>query len=103
MVHRLVFTPKALNHLEALFDYLAAAASPRVAERFTAGAIDHLDLLTAHPRIGVQRDDIRPGLRTLIYRGRLTIAFVVEDTTVVVLGFYYGGRDVEALLADDEV
>ncbi|WP_266100886.1 hypothetical protein [Sphingobium soli] len=35
------------------------------------------------------RDDLRPGLRTTAWRRRVTIAFAVEDTAVVVVGFLW--------------
>ena len=44
------------------------------------------------------RDDLRPGLRTTAWRRRVTIAYVVEEAVVVVVGVYYGGRDFETLL-----
>jgi toxin ParE1/3/4 len=39
------------------------------------------------------REDIRPGLRILGYRGRVSIAFEVAASTVTIVGVFYGGRD----------
>lgn len=47
------------------------------------------------------RDDLRPGLRTTAWRCRVTIAFAVEGTAVVIIGIFYGGRDFENLLSED--
>jgi toxin ParE1/3/4 len=54
--------------------------------------------LSEFPKRGTPRDDLRPGLRTIAWRRRVTIAFVVEDADVVVIGLFYGGRDFESLL-----
>jgi toxin ParE1/3/4 len=50
---------------------------------------------------GTRRDAIRPGLRTLGYRQRVTVAFRVTDTTVVILRVLYGSRDLEGLLREE--
>ena len=42
-----------------------------------------------------------PGLRILGYRGRVTIAFTVEDNFVLIHRIFYGGRDWEAELSDE--
>lgn len=51
---------------------------------------------------GAAREDVRPGLRTLGHRRRAVIAFAVTDTTVAIIGVYYGGRDIDAILAADD-
>lgn len=51
--------------------------------------------------VGVAREDLRPGLRTIGFRRRVVIAFSVTDATVEVHGVFYGGRDYETLLRDD--
>jgi toxin ParE1/3/4 len=100
VTHRIVIAPEARDDLESLYDYIAGAASPAIALRFTDGILDRLALLADRPGIGAPRDDLRPGLRTLAYRGRATIAFMVDDVEVVVLGVFYGGRDFESLLRE---
>lgn len=100
MAHRIVVTPEANDQLDNIYRYIAEAASPTIALHFTGGIIDHLAILADYPRIGTARDDLRPGLRTLAHRRRVTIAFVVENSEVVVIGFYYGGQDFETLLRD---
>jgi hypothetical protein len=39
-------------------------------------------------------------LRTISWRRRVTLAFMVEEHDVVVIGAFYGGRDVESLLKE---
>lgn len=102
MTYRIVVTPEARDQLDAIYDYIAGAASPDIAFRFTEGIVDHLATLSEDPRIGTPRDDLRSGLRTLPHQRRVTIAFVVENEAVVVIGFYYGGQDFETLLRDEQ-
>lgn len=59
--------------------------------------------LALFPLRGVPREDIRPGLRVTHHKGRILVAYSVdEDTrTVSVLGIFYGGQDYEAALSGD--
>lgn len=45
---------------------------------------------------GTRRDDVRPGLRTVGFERRLTVAFVVDDNSVTVLRVFGAGRDWES-------
>jgi toxin ParE1/3/4 len=94
------FAPHAEDDLSELFDYIAAAASPEIAGRYVDELIAYCETLATFPQGGTLRDDIRPGLRTTGFRGRVVIAFATIDDTVVVLGIYYGGRDYETLLTE---
>jgi len=98
MPYRIVFTPEARDQLDDLHIYISAAADVETASRFTDGIINHIAGLSEFPKRGTPREDIRPGLRTLSWRRRVTIAFMVEESAVVVIGIFYGGRDFESLL-----
>lgn len=100
MTHRLVFTPEARDQLAALHAYIASVADAGTAARFVDGIIDHAATLRDFSARGTPRDDLRAGLRTLSWRWRVTLAFVVEEHDVVVIGAFYGGRDVESLLKE---
>jgi toxin ParE1/3/4 len=45
---------------------------------------------------GQARDDLLPGLRTVGFERRATIAFMVTSEAVLIEGVFYGGRDFEA-------
>lgn len=98
MSHRVVFSPEAADQLLHLYTYIARAASPSVAARYTEAIVAYCESLNVFPHRGVQRDDIRPGLRITHYRKRAVIAFAVDAEQVSILGIYYGGRDYESLL-----
>jgi len=101
MQYRVVFAPEAQEQLAALYRYIAAAASPEIAERYTSAIVTYCESLQTFPRRGTRRDDIRPGLRTTNYKKRAVIAFDVDANTVSIIGIFYGGRDYEALLQSD--
>ena len=62
----------------------------------------HCEGLAIFPYRGTMRDDLRPGLRTTVYKKRVVIAIMVDDEAqrVDVLGVFAGGQDYEAVLTD---
>jgi toxin ParE1/3/4 len=98
--YAIVLAPEARAQLDELYDYIAEAASPAIALRFTDAILGQLEELRDFPSLGTIRDDILPGLRTIGFRRRVTIAFVVEPSEVSVVGIFYGGQDFETLLRD---
>ena len=73
-----------------------------IADRFTGAIVDYCEKLETFPHRGTRRDDLRPGLRTIGFRRRVTIAFAVEADAVTIIGIFYGGQDFEAALQIDE-
>lgn len=101
MRRKIVVSVEARAQLERLYDDIATAASPTTALRFTDAILDELRSLEDFPHRGASREDILPGLRTVGFRRRVTIAFVVEPAEVLVVGVFYGGQDFEAVLKDE--
>ena len=101
MKYRVIFSPEAEEQLAELFHYIAAAASPGIAERYINAIITYCETLDTFPLRGAKRDDIRSGLRVTNYRGRTVIAFDVDAQQVSIIGVFYGGQDFETALQDD--
>jgi plasmid stabilization system protein ParE len=78
MSHRAVFSPEAADQLLHLYAYIARATSRPVAARYTEAIVAYCESLNVLPHRGVQRDDIRPGLRITHYRRRALVAFAVD-------------------------
>ena len=59
--------------------------------------------LTLFPLRGVPREDIRPSLRVTYHKGRTLIAYAVDidARTVSIVGVFYGGQDLDAVLSAD--
>jgi len=56
--------------------------------------------LATFPERGTIRDDLAPGLRTMGFERRVTIAFRVLDQVVEIVAIAYAGRDFESELQD---
>ena len=100
MNYRVVFSPQAQDQLVELFRYIAEAASPDRAAQYTDAIVGFCESLCLFPHRGIQRSDIRPGLRITNFKSRVVIAFAVDATVVSILGIFYGGQDYEAILND---
>jgi toxin ParE1/3/4 len=101
MQYTVVFSPEAQDQLAALYHYIAVAASPETAERYTNAIVTYCESLNTFPNIGTCRDDVRNGLRITHYKKRVVIAFAVDAAQVSIIGVYYGGQDYESVLQFD--
>lgn len=95
MVYTVVFSAAAGVQLSEIYSYIADHAGTALAEAFVGGITTYCQSFAEFPHRGTQRDDILPGLRTVGYKRRVTIAFIVDQAgqTVVIHGIFYGGRD----------
>ena len=98
MTRQVIFSPEAETQLVALQRHIAFEKSSAIAERFTGSIVRYCEGFKVSSHRGMRRDDIRPGLRTVGFRRRATIAFTVEDKAVTILGVFYKGRDYESSL-----
>jgi plasmid stabilization system protein ParE len=96
-----IFTPEAEEQIAVLYRYIAAAASPEIAERCISAIVTYCEGLRAFPHRGIERDDIRSNLRVTNYKGRAVIAFAVDAGLVSIIGIFYGGQDYETALQTD--
>lgn len=96
-----VLSPAAQADLISLYDYIAEQASSAVAERYVERIYEHCASFDIAAERGTKREDLRPGLRTVGFRRRVTIAFHVEPETVTIDRVLYGGRDLDRILRDD--
>lgn len=101
MKYTVIFTPEAEEQLAALYRYIAAEASPNIAERYTSAIVSYCEGLSTFPHQGICRDDIRQGLRVTNYKGRTVIAYDVSADLVSIIGLFYGGQNYETLFQPD--
>jgi toxin ParE1/3/4 len=92
---RVIFSPEAALDVSNLYDYIAKRSG-------SARAIGYVSRIEAYCREfrlfaerGTKRDEVRPGLRTVGFERRITIAFHVEPEFVVIDRILYGGRDLK--------
>jgi toxin ParE1/3/4 len=91
-VRSVVLSPEARDDLRALYDWVADAVSPQMALGYVERIETWLRGFEVAPERGTLRDDIRPGLRIVGFKRRLTVAFTVEDTHVTILRVFRAGR-----------
>ncbi|MDP2828916.1 MAG: type II toxin-antitoxin system RelE/ParE family toxin [Sulfuricellaceae bacterium] len=101
MPYNVAFTPEAVEQLAAIYRYIATAASPAIAERYTSAIVAYCEDLQTFPLRCPRRDDVRPGLRITNYKKRTVIAFDVDAEQVSIIGIFYGGQDYETALRPD--
>ena len=99
--YTVIFTPEAQDQLAELYRYIAVAASPEIAQRYTNAIITYCEGLHTIPLRGTCRDDIRLGLRITNYKKRTVIAFDVDAELVSIIGVFYGGQDYETDLQSE--
>jgi toxin ParE1/3/4 len=97
-----VISPEAEAQLLSIYHYIAGEASPETARRFTDAIVDYCASFESFPHRGSKRDDLRPNLRIVGFRRRVSIALTVGGHRVEIVGIFYGGQDYEAALLPDE-
>lgn len=101
MAREIYFRPEAEADLIRLYEYIAEDSGAGIA----AGYIERIEAaclaLADFPERGTRRDDLLPGLRTIGFERRATLAFRVLKTRVEIVTIAYGGRDFERRLRND--
>lgn len=95
---RVIFTSRAERQLDALHEYISSRAGENIADGYIGRIVTYCQKLDMFPIRGQRRDDILPGLRTIGFEGRATIAFMVDEDLVLIEGIFFGGQNFEALL-----
>jgi len=90
--YRIVWRPRALRELLALYDWIAEQADADTALSYTSRIEAHVAKLTEFPLRGTPRDDLMPGVRTISYRRRTTLAYRVVDDMVEILVLVHAGQ-----------
>ena len=83
---------KRRRDLLEIYDFVADRAGSAVALTYVQRLQAYIDGFTTFPERGTRRDDLRSGLRIVGFERRVTIAFHVEVTAVVVDRVLYAGR-----------
>ena len=98
--YRVLLSPRAFRQLAALEAFVEQETGREIARNYREEIVAHCQQLEHFPNRGSSRDDLRPGLRTMVHRRRVTIAFEVGDKAVVILAIVGRGRDIRSALSD---
>jgi toxin ParE1/3/4 len=93
---RVLFTASAERQLDRLHRHIADRAGEGIADGYVDRIVTFCQGLSTFPLRGKARDDLLPGLRTIGFERRVTIAFMVTTDAVLIEGVFYGGQDFEA-------
>lgn len=83
---------QALADLARIGDWVAANAGTQVALAYLDRIETTCARLADFPLRGTPRGDLGPGVHTISFEGRATIAYRVEAQAVLVLGIFHAGR-----------
>ncbi|WP_208611962.1 type II toxin-antitoxin system RelE/ParE family toxin [Methylobacterium pseudosasicola] len=91
----------AVADLDDLYDHIAQD-SPERAIGFIRRIRGRCERLSAMPRAGRARNDLRIGLRLVAFERRVVIAYALREDRIDILRILYRGRDVDTLLGEAE-
>ena len=99
-----ILRPAAEDDLTGIYRYIAARSGyPERAIGYIRRIRAFCDTLASFPERGQRRDDLRPGLLVIGFERRVVIAYAILDNGDIEIGrIFYGGRDYEAIMRDDE-
>jgi len=84
-----------LPTLPRLRGRVGKGAGLEVALAYTSRIEQFCRKMIPFPQRGTARDDLRPGLRTVGFERRATIAFMVKGDDVIILRILYAGRSLD--------
>ncbi|ESQ79823.1 type II toxin-antitoxin system RelE/ParE family toxin [Asticcacaulis sp. YBE204] len=98
---KVIFTPLAERQIGDLHRYITEASGFETgADRYIVRIVEYCLGLELFPERGRLRDDLLPGLRTIGFERRVTIAYLVMNDTLLIEGIYYGGQDIDGAYSD---
>jgi toxin ParE1/3/4 len=90
-------SPEASAELDRIWEYTAIKSSSlEIADRLVDTITEHFYLIAKNPRIGRQRDELRPGYRSFPV-GQYLILYRVQGEGVEIMHVLHGKRDLDAL------
>ena len=99
--HRLVYRPRARRDIHEIARWLAFRVSRQFASKYVERIKTRIQSLKFAGERGTIRQDIGPGVRAIGLMEAITVAFVVNAESVVILRVIYGGQDWRADLTTD--
>lgn len=98
MPFRVVYSARAVRQIEKLGRYIARRSSRRIAAIYIQRLQARCDDIAIAPFQGTRHDEFSSGIRTTGFERRVSIAFRVQGSTVLIVAVAYGGKRIERLL-----
>lgn len=96
-MHSVIYSGKARTDLANILRYIALD-NPERARSFVEDIVSRCELLTLTPEMGLQRDDLRRGLRVLLLDRRVVVAYRILGDDVRIVRVFHGRQDYESIL-----
>lgn len=96
-MRELVYRPLALEDLAEIYRRRAEREGFASASELVSAIQDRCEGLASFSERGTPRPEVGPGVRSIPFRRKAVIAYLVRPAAVVIIGIIYGGRDMAAL------
>ena len=97
---RVIMRPRAERDLQEAFDFIADRSGEERAAKVLRRIARKLQAQAHYPLAGRRRDELRPELRSVPVSGYVVFYVPLPDG-IRVSRVLYGGRDIEAVFADE--
>jgi toxin ParE1/3/4 len=98
---RILRRERALDDLIEHWTYRATEVSPESADALLDQIERRLLLLASYPESGTRRDELRPGLRSIVL-GKLVLLYHPLRDGIELVRVLHGARDLPTILADND-
>jgi toxin ParE1/3/4 len=99
-VARPILSPAARSDLEQILTYLDRH-SPHAADRFAVEVDRIIDRLVKLPRMGRDRSDLRPGLRSVVISNYI-LFYRIAKKRVEIVRILHGARDIDSIFESND-
>ncbi|MBZ5762275.1 type II toxin-antitoxin system RelE/ParE family toxin [Rhizobium sp. VS19-DR104.2] len=94
MKYTVRFSPEAREDVGKLLEYLVPRAGEAISRAYIGRLRAFCEGFETFPKRGTVRTDHLPGLRVIGFERSASVAFVVEDESVIILRIFHGGQDI---------
>jgi len=98
--HNVRIRPAAARHLARIEARIAAEVDEASGRAYVAAIVERCFALDTFPNTGAPRYDLQPGVRTLVFRRKVVIAYAVEGEEVAILAVGWRGQQIATLLRE---
>lgn len=99
MVHRVA--PEAAADLDHIWSYIATeSGNTKLADRQVDAITERFYLLSTHPRMGRERPDLRPGLRSFPVGDYIIIYRITEADDVLIMHVPHSRQDIYRIVGN---
>ena len=95
----LIWSPESIADLDSIWDYYVNAAGRQTADNMIREITQACVLIENHPFAGRTRNEVRPGLRSLVAHPNIVFYRVRNDSAEIVR-VLDGRRDIESIFVD---